>query len=139
VAIVLLAGGTTEEAQAARESTTLGPDPLADLRSSADALDSAFRAADLDHVIHHRVGDLSARQFLGIRFTDYAVHAWDLARAIGADEALDAELVATAYQAMVPMGPFIASSGQYGNGPSAAPLAGASLQDRLLDLSGRRP
>jgi uncharacterized protein (TIGR03086 family) len=138
MSVVLLAGGTREEGQAAREATTLGADPLGAFQASADALDAAFRRPGaLDVVIHHRVGDIPARQFLGFRFTDYTVHAWDLARAIGADETLSDALVATVYESMEPMAPFMGKTGQFGDGPSGSEHP--TLLLRLLDLSGRRP
>ncbi|MEY2477655.1 MAG: hypothetical protein QOG87_2970 [Actinomycetota bacterium] len=140
MSVVLLAGGTREEGQAAREATTLGSDPLGAFQASADALDQAFRRPGaLEVVIHHRVGDIPAPQFLGFRFTDYTVHSWDLARAIGGDETLDPELVAVVYEAMLPMAGFIGKTGQFGAGPSDDVDEQASLQYRLLDLSGRRP
>jgi hypothetical protein len=40
------------------------------------------------------LGRIAGRQALGVRATDTAIHTWDLARAIGADERLDADLIA---------------------------------------------
>ena len=36
------------------------------------------------------MGDLPGAEILGFRIGDITVHAWDLARALGVDEALDA-------------------------------------------------
>ena len=63
----------------------------------------------------------------------------DLARAIGADEALDVGLVEQVWAGLIPMAPVIARSGVFGDGPSGLVGDDAALQARLLDLSGRRP
>jgi uncharacterized protein (TIGR03086 family) len=84
------------------------------------------------------VGDIPAAQLLGFRVADYTLHTWDLARAIGADEQLDDDLVQELWQVMAPMTPVLGESGQFGTGPSTDLDPDAPLQTRLLDLSGRR-
>ncbi len=74
-----------------------------------------------------------------MRVADALLHAWDLARAIGADEQLPAGLVAEVWAAMSPMAALIGGSGFFGSGPSGQVGEDAPLQLRLLDLSGRRP
>jgi uncharacterized protein (TIGR03086 family) len=99
---------------------------------------AAFGA--FDRIVTHPVmGDIPCSQFLGMRVGDALLHAWDLARAIGADEQLPAELVAEVWTALSPMAGFIGTTGFFGSGPSGAVGEDAPLQDRLLDLSGRRP
>ena len=90
-------------------------------------------------VAHPVMGDIPCSQFLGMRVGDALLHAWDLARAIGTDEQLDPDLVAEVWAGMSPMAGFIGKSGFFGSGPSGAVGEDAALQDRLLDLSGRRP
>ena len=99
---------------------------------------SAFGALD-GTVAHPVVGEIPCSQFLGMRVGDALLHAWDLARAIGADEQLDPELVGEVWAGMSPMASFIGKSGFFGSGPSGEVGEDAALQDRLLDLSGRRP
>jgi hypothetical protein len=71
-----------------------------------------------------------------MRVLDVAVHTWDLARAIGADETLDPDVVAFAltlqdtFEAGRERGSFAL--------PSETP-APCSAQARLLHLLGRRP
>jgi len=94
----------------------------------------------LDRTVAHPVmGDIPCSQFLGMRVGDALLHAWDLARAIGTDEQLAPELVAEVWAGMSPMAGFIGKSGFFGSGPSGEVGEDAGLQDRLLDLSGRRP
>ena len=76
---------------------------------------------------------------LGFRTADNLLHAWDLARAVGGDEALDPDLVTVVWARLEPMAPVVATLGVFGTGPSGTVGADAPLQERLLDLSGRRP
>jgi hypothetical protein len=64
---------------------------------------------------------------------DVTMHAWDLARAIGADEKLDPHLVG-ATMALVQSGP---PGMGFGMKPLGLTDASSSMQDRLLDLTGR--
>ena len=43
----------------------------------------------LDRTVHHRLGDRSGADLLAMRVIEHAVHGWDLARAIGADDRID--------------------------------------------------
>lgn len=90
-------------------------------------------------VSHPLIGDIPCLQFLGMRVGDAVLHAWDLARAIRADEQLNPDLVAEVWTGMAPMAAFIGKSGFFGSGPSGGIDEDAPLQTRLLDLSGRRP
>lgn len=93
----------------------------------------------LDRTVTHPVmGEIPCLQFLGMRVGDASLHAWDLSRAIGADESLHPELVAEVWSFMSPMAGFIGKSGFFGSGPSGEVGESAPLQTRLLDLSGRR-
>jgi hypothetical protein len=74
-----------------------------------------------------------------MRVGDAVLHAWDLARAIGADDRLPPELVAEVWAGMSPMAAFIGKTGFFGSAPSGEVGEDAALQDRLLDLSGRHP
>jgi hypothetical protein len=44
----------------------------------------------------HRAGERTGAQLLEMRVLDIAVHTWDIARAIGAGESLDPDVVAFA-------------------------------------------
>lgn len=78
-------------------------------------------------------------QLLNFRAGDLILHSWDLARAIGVDETLADGPVAYVWEALQPMAPIIGQIGQFGTGPSGDVGEDAPLQQRLLDLTGRRP
>ena len=75
---------------------------------------------------------------LGFRITEYALHGWDLARAIGADEAIDPDVLAALWEILLAMEGLMAASGMFGGGRSGDVPEEAPLQVRVLDLSGRR-
>jgi hypothetical protein len=68
------------------------------LDAFADARDrqaACFGAPGAEQTIcHHPMRDMPASEFIWLRIRDTTIHTWDLAHAIGADEALDKELVA---------------------------------------------
>jgi uncharacterized protein (TIGR03086 family) len=84
--------------------------------------------------IDHPLGSISGATFLEFRVFDIALHTWDLARAIGADEQLPPSLVDTVLG--------VVESGAIGMGFGIAPIRGVqdtSPQARLLALTGRLP
>jgi uncharacterized protein (TIGR03086 family) len=69
--------------------------------------------------------------------SDVFMHTWDLARATGQDDRLDAEFCAVLLAGMEPMEDAIRSSGHYG---ARVPVSGdADPQARLLAFIGRDP
>jgi uncharacterized protein (TIGR03086 family) len=105
---LLLHGAPTEQVEATRAVDHLGDDALAAFVGTADGVVACFHEAGaLDRVVHHVTGDRTGRELLSMRILDAAVHAWDLARALGADEALDDDVVAflLAYTAGLDLGP----------------------------------
>jgi uncharacterized protein (TIGR03086 family) len=68
---------------------------------------------------------------------DLLVHTWDLARATGLDETLDADEVHKLFLAMEPLDEMLRASGQFG--PRVDVPATASEQDKLIAFSGRHP
>ena len=90
----LFAGSTIAEVGDQFEGDVLGEDPK---RSWATASGRTLLAIGedgvLDGPVHLSFGDVPGSEYAMQLFADHLVHAWDLARAIGADERLDAELV----------------------------------------------
>jgi uncharacterized protein (TIGR03086 family) len=135
----LLAGASHEEL-----SALVGTDPLAeDLIGAFDTSLATQAEAFGQPGALERPGAnavrLTGRQLLRFRTIDLLVHSWDLARTIGADEHLDAELVAYTWQKVAPMMTAMATMGVFGDGPSGTVPEDAPLQTRLLDACGRRP
>ncbi len=140
MAATLAAGGTRDDAISVLGVDHLGNDPVGAIDAALAAQLEAFSRSDIStHVFQHPAGDMPGAQVLRFRVGDLIVHQWDLARAIGADETLDAELVHEVWDGISPMIPVMANSGVFGSGPSGTVADDAVLQTRLLDAMGRRP
>ena len=140
MALRLLCGATGAEARSVFGASH-GPDLGAELDAAfADELATFGEPGALDQTVHHpAAGDIPATVLLEFRTIDYLLHSWDLARAAGGDDALPEDLVASAWATMQPMAEAIGTIGPFGTGPSGTVGEDAPLQQRLLDLSGRRP
>ena len=68
---------------------------------------------------------------------DVLIHTWDLARATGLDETLDAAEVHRFVESMEPMDQMLRDSGHYG--PRVPVSADADEQTRLIAFVGRQP
>lgn len=136
----LFAGASAAESLEPLRTDSLGADPSeAFAAAQRELVDAMQQPGALDGIVHHAMGDIPATRLVEFRIADLAIHAWDLARAIGAPEALDPGLVEVLWAQISPMAPMIDRIGIFGTGPSGAVDAGAPLQTRLLDLTGRRP
>lgn len=121
-------------------SGVAGAEAMADVLSSSHpgnrfaASAAAQRAGFVSagEVVDHVIGPMPTERFLELRVFDVTMHAWDLATAIGADAAIDGELAET----VLP----IASRehGAFGIEPLGRTGADATVEDRLLDVTGRR-
>lgn len=97
---------------------------IADPQLGATVVDSPFGAMALKQLVSSVV------------VHDLLVHTWDLARAIGGDEHLDAELVAHTYAAMLPFDEMLR---EHGFAAKVQVDADADDQTKLLCFLGRRP
>jgi uncharacterized protein (TIGR03086 family) len=135
---LLLSGAPTEQVEATRTVDHLGDDALASFVRTADVVIATFQEhGALTRVGHHATGDRTGRELLSMRILDAAIHGWDLARAIGADETLDEDVVAflLTYTAGLDLGPQQRAFAQAAtDGPR-----NASPQDQLLYRLGRHP
>jgi uncharacterized protein (TIGR03086 family) len=135
---LLLHGATAGEVDATRTVDHLGLDPVASFVATATELNAAFREPDaLNRTAHHPAGEHTGTQLLEMRVLDVAVHTWDLARAIGAEESLDRDVIefALTLQDTFEAG---RERGSFAPPPGKTP-AHLSAQARLLHLLGRRP
>ena len=123
---MLLHGATAEEVVATVALDHLGEDPVGSFERQVQEVTHAFGAPGaLSRTVHHPAGDLSGQALLELRITEFAVHAWDLSRAIGADEQIDHSLVNEMWGRLSVAG---------------TPLEdGESQLARLLHLTGRHP
>jgi uncharacterized protein (TIGR03086 family) len=93
---LLLAGSTIAEIGDRFEGDVLGAEPKAAwAAASAGAVRAVEGAGAMDRIVHLSFGDFPGSEYTLQLFADHLIHAWDLARAIGADERLDAGLVAS--------------------------------------------
>ena len=89
----------------------------------------------LERVVDLSSGPTPAREYVSQLFADHLIHAWDLARAIGADERLDPELVDACAAWFASMEDLYRSIGAIG--PRAETAPGADAQTTLLAAFGR--
>lgn len=90
----LLAGRPVADVGDAFDGDLLGDDPVKAFDISAmAAVQATGEERSLTHVVHLSFGDVSGEEYINELFADALIHTWDLARAIGADERLDPELV----------------------------------------------
>lgn len=90
----LLAGSTIAEVGDAFDGDVLGTDPVATWTAASTAARAAWtEPGAVDRTVQLSFGPTPARVYLGQMVFDLTVHAWDLARAIGADENLPNDLV----------------------------------------------
>lgn len=139
---LLLNAATTGIGAEASESGELGTDDwVATFEDGYRTMSAAFRAPGALEctVPHPTMGDIPATMLLDMRVTELAVHGWDLARAIGADETLDPEVVASLWAFGEPLAEILPSLGIFGSGASGNVPDSAPQQTRLLDMLGRRP
>ena len=134
----LMQGMTIAEVGDRFDGDQLGEDPEAAWAAAASASVAAVsEEGAMDRTVHVSFGDIPAREYVSQLTCDHLIHGWDLARAIGADETLDPELVDFAYDFLSPQVDGWRSAGVFG--PRVDVPADASRQDQLLGLTGRRP
>ena len=135
---MLLHGATSDEVLATRAVDHLGGDPVGSFERRAREVTNAFREPDaLSGTVHHPAGDRSGQDLLEMRITEFAVHAWDLARAIGADEQIDPVLVDDMWRRLLVAGTRLERGGYFD--PPASTSEDVSPLTRLLHLTGRCP
>jgi uncharacterized protein (TIGR03086 family) len=87
---------------------------------------------------HPAFGEAPKAMLLSVATNDLLIHTWDLARAIGADETLPADLAASAY-AWLQQLPAAAIRGAGRFADEVSVPADADAQTKLLAFAGRRP
>ena len=135
--VPLMAGATVAEVGDRFDSDLLGTDPVGAWDRAIAAASSAFtEPGALDRSVNVSFGQITAVDYAWQMTADLTIHAWDLARGIGADEALAPDLCAAVLEALRPELPAYTAAGAFAE-PLAVP-AGADAQTTLLALSGRQ-
>ncbi|MGY4970018.1 TIGR03086 family metal-binding protein [Streptomyces nigrescens] len=120
------------------DGEVLGDDPAAVWDRAAVAAVAAFsERGALDRPVQLSYGSQRAEAYCTQMMADAVVHAWDLSRAIGAEERLPGHLATAALREVEPYAPGLAASGLFA--PAMEPPADADDLTRLLCLLGRRP
>jgi len=133
----LLAGSTIAEVGDRFDGDVLDAGPHAAwTAASAQAVRAVEADGAMDRIVHLSFGDFPGREYALQLFADHLIHAWDLARAIGADEHLDEELVVSCASWFQAVEETYRSAGAIAARP---PVPGdADAQTLLLARFGRR-
>jgi nitrilase len=132
----LFAGRTIAEVGDQFDGDLLGTDPVATWTThAAGAVAAVHEPGAMDRTVHLSFGDFPGREYTMQLFADMLIHGWDLARAIGADEQLDPELVAALRAWFADMADAYRAAGAVGPRPSLP--ADADAQTMLLADFGR--
>ncbi|MGO8683445.1 MAG: TIGR03086 family protein [Thermoleophilia bacterium] len=134
----VLGGKTIAEVGEAHDGDLLGAEPKAAFAGIVASAVRAVRAfTELDKVVHLSYGDYPAREYLKHISYFRGARVYDLARFIGADATLPADLVQGLWEELAPQAEEWRKLGVFG--PAVAVAEDAPLQDRLLALTGRDP
>jgi uncharacterized protein (TIGR03086 family) len=135
-AVPLFAGSAISEVGDRFDGDVLGTDPNGSwAAASGRAVRAAAEPGAMERTVHLSFGDVPGREYAMQLFADHLIHAWDLARAIGADERLDAKLVNACTTWFAGMEDGYRSAGAIGD-RRPVPV-GADAQTRLLAMFGR--
>jgi uncharacterized protein (TIGR03086 family) len=134
--VPLMEGSTIAQVGDRYEGDLLGDDPKAAwAESSTEAVAAVQADGALERIVDLSSGPTPAGEYVSQLFADHLIHAWDLARAVGADERLDPELVDACATWFAKMEPLYRSIGAIGERPETPPDADA--QTVLLAAFGR--
>ncbi|WP_017586836.1 TIGR03086 family metal-binding protein [Nocardiopsis ganjiahuensis] len=133
----LLAGARIEDIGDRFDGDNLGEEPAATWTiASREARTAWLAPSALDRTVHLSFGDVPGREYLWQMTFDLGVHAWDLARAIGADERIDGTLAEELHAWAEENKEMFTGSGLFAE---PVPVGeDADAQTKLLALTGRK-
>lgn len=136
-ALPLLDGRTIAEVGDGLDGDLLGADPCAAWdEASVAAIVAVAQKGVLERTVHVSFGDISGAEYVSQLLSDHVIHAWDLARAIGAPDSLDPELVEWVLAYIGPNADGARAAGVFG--PEIDVPDCSDPQTRLLAVTGRR-
>ena len=131
----LLAGSSITVAR--KELEPLRDDLRAEWQLYSLAATTAWEATSPDIMVQLSYDTVTMEEYLREQVADVTIHTWDLSRAIGAEETIDASLVEAVWTVFEPQKETLAASGLFA---SPVPITDdAPLQQRLLAVTGRDP
>jgi uncharacterized protein (TIGR03086 family) len=134
----MLAGKTMEEAGKTKfDGDLLGDDPKKSFKEIADHAIAAAKVADLERSTHLSYGIFPAKEYLKHITSFRGLRAYDIAKVIDADTALDPQLIQGMWDEFLPEAEAWRKMGVFG--PKIEVAEDAPLQDKLLALTGRDP
>lgn len=134
---LLMAGKAIADVGNALDGDLLGDDPKrAWDEAREEALSSVEQPDALGRTVHLSYGDTPAETYITEVAVDHAVHAWDLARAIGIDEQIDLDLVEFAKRELEPKITQWREAGVFGDEIEVP--EDADVLTRLLAMTGRK-
>lgn len=134
----LLDGATLEQVGDRFDGDQLGSTPVRAWTEAAATSRAAWdRQWNVGGEVHVTGGTIPTEEYGWQMTLDLAVHAWDLARGIGADDRLDPRLVEAIHEVFAPQIESVQGLGIFA--PPQPVDSDADIQDRLLALLGRTP
>jgi uncharacterized protein (TIGR03086 family) len=131
----MLEGKTVADVGDALDGDVLGEDPGTTWARGVREAMAAIAAVEPGATVHLSYGDRTAAEYLTEVGADVLIHSWDLARAVGGDERLPADLVETVAAWFGPVEELWRGAGVIG--PRVAAPADADAQTALLAAFGR--
>jgi len=133
----LVRGSSVADIGGRFDGDQLGDDPLPTWDAAVKAASAGFGASGaLEGTVSLAGGAKATAEYCWEMTTDALIHSWDLARGIGGDEELDAELVDLVYERTLPIAEHLHETGLFA--PPVPVPTDASLQTQLLAIFGRR-
>ena len=122
------------------QGPTVDEDPVGAWTSHADAVQALLDhpATETKVLSNAHTGEVPLPQAVDQFYTgDVFMHTWDLARATGLPDRLDAEFANQMFSGMEQFDEMLRTSGQYG--PRVAVPESADITDKLMGFVGRDP
>jgi uncharacterized protein (TIGR03086 family) len=133
----LLEGKRIEQVGDAFDGDLLGADPKKAWEQAAqEAIDAVDQEGVETRTVHVSFGDIPGRDYISQVLLDHVIHAWDLARGIGADDRLEPALVEFVYEYLEPQVQGWRAAGAFGDEVQVE--EGADRQTKLLAMTGRK-
>jgi uncharacterized protein (TIGR03086 family) len=134
----LLAGQTVADVGDRFDGDVLGDNPHATFTEAAVGARAAVgEPGALESTVHLSFGDFPGSDYVAQIVSDLTVHAWDLSKAVGADDRLGQNLVEFVEGFLLPQVDAWRSAGAFG--PAADPGPNPDAQANLLAQTGRSP
>ena len=116
---------------------TLPEGPEAAMRAVTGSLMDTLKAADLDSSLETDFGFITVGSFVMFPMADLVIHRWDLAKATGQNSEIDRRYAEICFRVLAPAAEQARANGECGPEVPVGPMA--SIQERLLGMSGRQP